>query len=213
MSHRRPVALTVAATTIAALAGGAMLVAPTQPEAAAASAQESEIKAGAYKVDPVHSCVNFKVVYMNSSHFFGRFNEMDGSYLVDPQDTENSYIDLTIKTNSVDTNSDGRNDHMRGGDFFAVRQYPDATFKSTGAAKVDDDTVRFTGDFTLRGVTQEIEIDVDVVGSMQDPRAQTTRSGWITTFNFNRSDYNVSYGLGLLSDDTELTVSMTGLQQ
>lgn len=210
MTTRRHLAMTCTAAT--ALGAGALLLTAQAPQASA-SAQDSTIPTGAYKVDPVHSNVNFRIVYMNSSHFFGRFNEFEGSYLVDPDNTEDSFINLTVKANSVDTNSSGRDDHMRGGDFFAARQYPDATFVSTSATRVDDDTVRFTGDFTLRGVTQEIEIDVDTVGSMQDPRANTNRAGWITTFTFNRSDFNVSYGLGLLSDETELTVSITGLQQ
>lgn len=211
MKHLAPKALTLFAGLAMTVAGGAVLLAPSA-KAGAVVAQD-EIKAGAFKVDPVHSSVNFKIVYMNSSHFFGRFNECDGSYLVDPDDLDNSYIDLTIKTASVDTNSQERDKHMRSGDFFASRQYPEATFVSTGAEKIDDDTILFTGDFTVRGVTNEIEVEVENIGSAQDPRANATRSGWIATVTFDRSDYNVSYGLGLLSDETELTVSMTGLQQ
>ncbi|MEM1424822.1 MAG: YceI family protein [Planctomycetota bacterium] len=213
MPATRTLAMTLSA---AALATGALFLASPATQATGA-AQDSGIKAGAFKVDPLHSNVNFRIVYMNSSHFFGRFNEFEGSYLVDPANADDSYIDITVKTTSVDTNSSGRDEHMRKGDFFASRQFPEATFKSTSAQRVDDDTIRFTGDFTIRGVTNEVTVDVDTVGSMTDRRANNgagaLRAGWITTLTFDRSDYNVTYGLGGLSDETELTISMTGLQQ
>lgn len=209
---RTPKNLTIAAGAVATLAGAALLLAPTSAPAIAQE-QAEQLKEGAFKVDGAHSNVNFSVIYKNSSRFFGRFNKFDGSYLVDPANTDESYIDLIILTGSVDTNSEGRDRHLRQGDFFAARQFPEATFKSTSAERVDEDTVRFTGDFTIRGVTQEIEIDAEVIGSTTDPGSGTTRSGWITTFSFNRSEFNVAYGIPQLSDETELTVSMTGEQQ
>ncbi len=211
MLTTRRLALTTGALSIAAAGLIAALPGAT-PAATAAAQAASGVVPGTFTVDGGHSNVNFRVVYMSSSHFFGRFNSFSGTYLVDVDAPETSFINLTIDTASVDTNSEGRDNHLRNSDFFSARQFPQATFVSTSAEKVDDDTMRFTGDFTLRGVTNEITVDVDTTGEAMDPRRNKTRAGWIASFTFNRSDYNVSYGIPGLSDETELTVSITGLQ-
>ena len=211
MPARSQIAMTL---TAAAVLSGAALVLTTAPATQATNAAiQEDIKPGTFRIDAGHSNVNFRVVYMSSSHFFGRFNDFEGSFLVDPSDVENSYIKLAVMTDSVDTNSERRDSHLTNEDFFFARQFPKATFVSTSAELVDDDTLRFTGDFTLRGVSQEVTVDVDVVGTTQDTRRNATRSGWITTLTFNRSDHNVVYGIPGLSDETELTISITGLQQ
>lgn len=208
---RRPKALSLFAGTALALAGvGALVGALATSEATAANTQEI-VRDGTFTVDPVHSTVFFRVLFKNSSYFFGRFNTVEGSFIVEPQDPDNAYIDLTIKTASVDTNNDDRDKHLRSADFFSARQYPNATFVSTHAEKIDDDTILFTGDLTIRGVSQEIQVEAEKIGDTTD--RGKNRAGWLCTFKFNRSDFNVSYGIPGLSDETELTVSINGTQE
>jgi polyisoprenoid-binding protein YceI len=203
------------AFTAAALVAGvaAFTLAPFPPATAIAQNEGENLPDGAFAIDPVHSSVLFRVVYMDSSHFFGRFDQMSGSFIVDPDNTDDSFINITIPTDSVNSGNTGRDNHLKGEDFFHARRHPEATFVTTSAQRVDDDTVRFTGDFSLRGVTNEVTVDVDVVGQTTDPRANKPRRGWIARWNFDRLDYGVNYSPELLSNDTELIVSITGLQR
>jgi polyisoprenoid-binding protein YceI len=204
--------ITGAALGVAALATAATLFGPFPPTSTA-DAQVEARRGTTFAVDQVHSSVLFSVKYMNSSYFFGRFNEFSGSFLIDPDKPGASFIDITIDATSVDSGHDGRDGHLKGPDFFNTAQYKTATFKSTSAERVDDDTLAITGNFTARGVTNEITVEVDLVGVTTDPRANKMRQGFMCKFTFDRLDYGISYGPQALSADTDMIISITGLEQ
>ena len=83
-----------------------------------------------------------------------------------------------------------RDTHIKGPDFFNAAQFPTATFKSTAVKKVDDKNYEVTGDFTLRGVTKPLTLNLQVIGTGPDPKG-AIRMGWEGTATLKRSDFDV----------------------
>ena len=96
-----------------------------------AGALRSEAPAGTWNVDPVHSSMIFRVKHMNTSYFYGNFNEVTGSITMDDAKPEASSMDLSVKIESLETHNSKRNGHLKSPDFFDAAKYPTATFKST----------------------------------------------------------------------------------
>ena len=172
----------------------------------------ARLSAVEYQVDTVHSSVIFRVKHVGVSYFYGRFNEIKGSFAFDEADPTSLVLDLEIKTESIDTNDKKRDTHLKGPDFFHAKQYKTITFKSTKAEPGEDNTYRVTGDFTLHGVTKSITVDIVHVGSGSGRRGRLL-AGFETSFTIKRSDFGMDYMLGGLGDDIRITVSLEGFRQ
>ncbi|MGH8163941.1 MAG: YceI family protein, partial [Rhodanobacteraceae bacterium] len=116
-----------------------------------------------YKLDPVHSSINFKV-----RHFFsyvtGKFTKFEGTIRVDPDHPEKSSVTATIQAASVDTQNVHRDDDLRSADFFEVAKYPTITFKSKSVKRTGADSGDIIGDLTMHGVTREITLHAKFLG-------------------------------------------------
>lgn len=165
-----------------------------------------------YKVDAAHSTVIFRVKHIGVSYFYGRFNEIKGGFTFDEADPTSLALDVEIKTESIDTNSKKRDDHLKGPDFFHAKQYKTITFKSTKVEQGQDNTFGVTGDLTLHGVTKSITIDVVHVGSGSDSRGRH-HAGFDTSFTIKRSDFGMDYMLGGLGDDIRIMVGLEGVRE
>lgn len=172
----------------------------------------SVAQAAEYKIDPTHSFVEFRIPHLGFSIMDGRFNDISGTFTYDPEAGEAAQaIAVTIPTDSVDTNHAERDKHLRGDDFLAVDEYPEATFKSTGFSGDENGGV-MTGDLTLHGVTKSIEIQVEKVGEGKDPWGGY-RAGFIGTTTIDRSDYGISYDLGPAAETVDMTLMIEGVRQ
>ncbi len=123
---------------------------------------------GTYNLDPSHTQIGFVARHAMVTKVRGRFAEFSGtastkSGLVDPK------IEVTVQVPSISTNDEGRDGHLKSGDFFDAEQYPTITFASTEIAAVADDTLRVTGDLTIKDVTKPVTIDFEYAGAAQDP--------------------------------------------
>ena len=168
-----------------------------------------------YKVDAGHSGVNFTI-----RHFVtntpGRFKDFDGTIKYDKQNPAASSVEFTIKTPSIDTDNDDRDNHLRGGDFFEVEKFPTMTFVSKKVAAKDADTLEVTGDLTIKGVTKPITIPVEVLGTAKTPNGE--KAGFESSFTINRKDYGISWNRvmdsgAVLGDDVKVTVSIEANRQ
>ena len=167
-----------------------------------------------YAVDNMHSSVIFKVGYMGVANFYGRFNEITGEYSIDPDDMSACSLDVTVGVGSVDTNNDDRNKHLRGADFFSAKEFPEMRFVATGFQSMSDGTIEMSGELTLRGVTKDTSATLEWLGDRDDPRGGH-RSGFEAALSITRSDFGVNYGVdnGLLGDEVEITIALTGMRQ
>ena len=159
-----------------------------------------------YKIDPAHSAVTFEIGHLGISTMVGSFKEFEGNFAY-AEDSKSGSASFTIKADSIDTNHDARDKHLRSPDFLDVKQFPSLTFKST---KFDGETL--TGDLTLHGVTKTVSFDVDKVGEGKDPWGGY-RAGFEASAEINRSDFGITYFIPGVSDKTEIDIYVEGIRQ
>jgi len=193
----------------ALLAGGAALAAVSSTTAPASAARAAT--AGEYQVDLVHSNILFQCMHLGVSHQWGRFNDFEGSFTL-ADDPSKSSVSIEVEARSVDTNNGDRDEHLRGPDFFDVKQFPKMTFESTAVEKTGDDTFTVTGDLTLHGVTKSIDIDVTKVGEGTMEKFGT-RAGFNGTFTIDRNDFGVEAYGETLGSDVVMTFAIEGIQK
>ena len=163
-----------------------------------------------YKIDPVHSSINFKV-----RHFFsyvnGSFKKFEGTIHVDPDHPEKSSVTATIDTASIDTRNDKRDEDLRSEHFFDVAKYPTITFKSKSVKQTGADSGDIVGDLTMHGVTKEITLHVKFLGKGKGMGGKAI-SGWqVMPEPIKRSDYGLNWSKmveGTAVVGEEVTVSI-----
>lgn len=144
--------------------------------------------------DVSHSSIQFSVKHMVISHTTGQFNQFDGSVTSTNEDFTDSQIELTIDVNSIDTEDEKRDQHLKASDFFDAEKYPTITFKSTAMKKVEgeEDKYILIGDFTIKDSTKSITLDVTYGGQIKDPWGNT-RAGFQLGGEIDRFDYGLKY--------------------
>lgn len=170
-----------------------------------------------YTIDPSHSQVGFNV-----RHFFsrvpGRFNDFEGSVTFDDKDASKSSVDVTIKTASIYTNNDRRDNHLRSNDFFAADSFPTITFKSTKVTPAGENKFKVDGNLTIRGITKPVTLDASFLGAGNVGQG-TLRAGWEASTTINRKDYNVLWnrvldqGGTMLGDDVAIQLGVEGMKR
>jgi len=185
------------------------------------SVQATEIPGyvtGKWAIDTVHSHVGFTVKHMMVSKVRGQFNIFDGEF-VTADDPLKSSVTARIDLRSIDTNNEQRDNHIRSADFFEVETHPEMTYRSTGIRR-DPDGAGFIidGDLTLRGVTRQVPLELEIEGFGPDPFGGT-RSGFSATGEINRTDFGVSYngpipgGGTVVSEKVQITLDIEAVLQ
>lgn len=166
----------------------------------------------AWNVDKSHSKVGFTVSHMVIVDVDGFFKE----YSVDVKasdDFTDAKVSFEAEVNSIFTNNDKRDAHLKSADFFDAENHPKITFVGKSMKKVDEKNYILTGDFTMRGVTKEIELDVKYKGLINDPWGNT-RAGFGISGEVNRFDYGLQWNKVLetgglvVSEEVELDIDL-----
>lgn len=150
------------------------------------------INAETWKFDKSHTTVGFEVSHMVITSVDGKFKEYDGTVTTDGDNWENAQIEFTAQVNSIDTDNEDRDKHLKSDDFFAAEQFPEMTFVSKSMKKVGDNKYKLTGDLTIRGITKEVTLDVEHNGTVTDPWGNV-RAGFSIEGEINRFDYGLKW--------------------
>jgi len=172
------------------------------------SSAEAEI----YAVDPVHSSNWFRIRHLNVAHFYGRFNELEGTFALSEADPAACAFDIRVKAESIDTHNIDRDKHLKSAEFFDVEKYPLITFKSRNVRRVDSGTLEVTGELTLRGVSKPLTVKLERTGTGRGMRGEH-RAGFETAFEIRRSEFGMTGLMSSLGDDVRLTFSIEGVRQ
>jgi len=173
--------------------------------AATASAQTST-----WKIDPVHSGIEFKVRHLGVSNVHGTFTHPTGIVHLDEKDIVKSSVEATIDATTVTTNETARDNHLKSDAFFNIAKYPTIAFKSTSLSKAGG-KLTLTGDLTLTGVTKSVTLALDGPAPPQtDAKSGMTRSGFSATGTLHRSDFNFGPGFppAAIGNDVEFTIDI-----
>ena len=144
-----------------------------------------------YEIDAVHSSIGFSVRHLMISNVTGNFNDFSGKLLFDENDLTKSSIEIEIKSASINTNNEGRDNHLRAADFFNVEKFPAITFKSSKVEKSGETYVLF-GTFTMHGVSKEISIPFEFIGKIKGPDGKQ-RLGFEGSTKLDRKDFGITW--------------------
>ena len=171
--------------------------------------------ADTYQIDTGHSMVLFRAKHNGVAYNYGRFNEFTGKITMDETDISKSMVEFEVKTASVDTANEKRDQHLRSPDFFSAKQFPVITFKSTKVNMKEgaEDVLEVTGDLELLGVKKSITVDVEITGKGKGRQGESL-IGFESIFTINRSEFGMTYGVGgPVSDAIRLIVSIEAKQE
>ena len=183
-----------------------------QGASAPGTKDKSRVTAGTYAADAGHTMVVWEVDHLGFSKYTGIFGDVTGTLVLDPKNPAASKVDVTIPVSKVTTASAGLTDHLlRAGkdggkpDFFGAAP-ADAKFVSTSVVLDDDgDEAKVTGNLTLNGVTKPVTLDVDFHGAGVGMNKKET-VGFEAETTIKRSDFGISMGIPMVSDEVELEI-------
>ena len=168
--------------------------------------------AAPWSIDADHSNVGFKVRHLMVSNVKGSFEKYSGTVDIDDKDITKSKVAVSIDTNSINTNVQKRDEHLRSAEFFDAAKYPTMTFLSKKVAKAGKDNLKVTGDLTLHGVTRQVVLDVEgLAKESKDPWGNIRRGATATT-KINRKDFglvwNAALETGGVAVGEEITIAL-----
>lgn len=146
-----------------------------------------------WNVDPSHSKVSFSVSHLVISEVDGNFKTFNGSLTTKGTDFANANISFSIDVNSIDTDSEQRDGHLKSEDFFYTEKYSTIEFTSTSFTRKKGDNYKLTGNLTMRGVTKKVTFDVKYGGTIDNDGYGNTKAGFIIKGALNRIDYGVAW--------------------
>lgn len=161
---------------------------------------------GAYRIDPSHTRVSFKINHLGFSYYTGRFDSVEGRLNLDTQTLSRSTLDATVNVNSINLGDSGLEEDLRGDKWFNVIEYPMATFHMTGIERKGNDAATITGDLTILGVTQGVALDAVLIGTGVDPVEGQQVIGFSASGLIHRSDYHLTNLLPMIGNDVILII-------
>ncbi|ART73508.1 MULTISPECIES: YceI family protein [Mycobacteriaceae] len=179
------------------------------------AATATDLTAGTWAIDPVHSSINFSVRHLMVSKVRGSFETFSGAIVVAEDGTPS--VTATIDVNSINTRNEQRDAHVRSADFFDAENHPTATFASTGVRRDGDDYV-VDGDFTLKGVTKPVSLKLEYNG-VNPGMGQGPVAGFEASVVLNRKDFGIDIELPLetggtvVGDKVTITLEIEALKQ
>jgi polyisoprenoid-binding protein YceI len=170
-----------------------------------------------WALDPMHSQVQFKVKHLVISTVIGSFKTFEGELETENDDFTNASISFSLDVNSIDTNQEQRDGHLKSAEFFDAEKYPTISFNSTSFNKSGDDYT-LTGDLTIKDVTKSVTLDVEHGGSAADFYGNT-KAGFDISGKINRKDFGLTWdgvteaGSVVLGSDIKLEISVQFAKQ
>ena len=150
---------------------------------------------GHWDIDPSHSRLGFSTRHAMVSRVRGAFNDVSGSADI-ADDLADSKAEVIIQTASVDTRSEGRDEHLRSADFFDVETYPEIRFVSSAIDEVDEGSYIVTGELTIRDMTKTVSVPLELIGVDTDPFGNL-RAGLEGSRRIDRRDWGVTWNTKL----------------
>jgi len=167
-----------------------------------------ELVNGDWEFDPQHTRIGFSAKHAMVTTVRGAFNEVTGHLHVDTEHPENSWAKVVMKTASVDTRVQQRDDHLRSADFFDAEKWPEITFVSTHIEEVDDRAFGVTGDLTIRDVTKQVMIPLALLG-VETGAYGELRAGFEGSRRLNRRDFGLVWNTPLDSGGVLVSEKIT----
>ncbi|MGV9800322.1 YceI family protein [Mycobacterium sp. NPDC003449] len=175
----------------------------------------TDLTAGTWAIDPVHSSISFSVRHLVVSKVRGAFRDFSGAVVVAEDGTPSVNAEIVI--GSVDTGNEQRDAHLKAADYFDAEKYPTATFRSTGVTAKGDDYV-LDGEFTLHGVTKPVSLELAFNG-VNPGMGHGAVAGFEASVVLNRKDFGIDIDMPLetggavVGDKVTIALEIEALRQ
>jgi len=165
-----------------------------------------------WTIDEAHSNVSFEV-----RHFFtpvsGKFQDYSSQINFDPENLDESSIDVQIMVSSINTDNEKRDGHLQSGDFFNAEKYPQITFKSNKITKNGENKFVAQGKLTIKDITKDVNLPFTLFGIQDQPQKENTKiAGVKIDHSINRNEFNVGTGnwteTAVVGGDVDISIAL-----
>jgi polyisoprenoid-binding protein YceI len=170
-----------------------------------------------YIIDKSHFSIGFLVEHVGYAKTLGMFRDIDGSYIHDVKNKKINDINIVINTDSVFTNDEKRDEHLKSPDFLHVDKYPEMVFKATDI-KINNDETIINGNLTLLGITKPLVLTGKINKIGKYPFGGIIKPyvmGISAKGTIKRSDHAMMYAIkdNLVGDEIELIIEFEARRQ
>lgn len=171
-----------------------------------------------WNLDRSHSGVKFSVSHLVISETEGTFKVFDGTVTSPSTDFNNASINFNVDVNSINTDDDKRDGHLKSDDFFNAEKYPAMKFTSTSFKKVKGNQYALEGNLTIRDVTKKVKLNVVYGGTVKDPWGNI-KAGFKATGKINRKEFGLKWGAvteaggAVVGDEVNMEIKVEFAQQ
>jgi polyisoprenoid-binding protein YceI len=144
-----------------------------------------------WTVDPAHSEITFKVKHLLVSTVTGRFKTFSGSVSAVKPDFSDARVQFEAAVDSISTNNEQRDAHLKTPDFFDASGFPNLTFVSTSITRKAGQEYTVTGDMTIRGTKRRIALDATYNGTARGFEGDV--AGFDITGELNRREFGLRW--------------------
>ena len=175
--------------------------------------------ANTWKLDPSHSEVQFKVKHLMITTVTGYFETFDLEVVTETDEdfTTSSKIEFTANIDTINTNNQQRDTHLKSADFFDAENHPQIKFVGK-EYRADGDEGTMTGDLTIRGTTKTVTVNVEFGGKVVDPYGQT-KAGFTVSGKISRKEFGLTWnavteaGQVVVSDEIKIHAEIQLVKQ
>lgn len=162
-----------------------------------------------WALDPTHSEVQFKVKHLVISTVTGRFKKFHADIEQKGDDFDGAVANFEAEVNSISTNNDDRDGHLKSPDFFHAEEFPRIKFSDLKFNKQSGDVYKLNGKLTIKDVSKDVELDA-TLGGVADDAYGNTKAGFEITGKINRKEFGLTWsavteaGKIVVGDDIKL---------
>lgn len=178
-------------------------------------ASQSVLFGASYSVDQSHSAVGFSVKHMLVTNTKGAFSDFKGTLEWDDTNVNRSKLKGIVKVESINTNNKKRDKHLRSGDFFDAKKYPDIKFETVSITKNTDNRYTAIADLTIKNITKKVTVPLTITPEIPSKGKKVVR-GFIGEFEINRKDFGITWskvvdnGVVVVSDKVKISFEIQG---
>jgi len=149
-----------------------------------------------WAIDPTHSTIEFKTKHLMITTVSGNLKSYEATIETEGEDFTTAKINFSAAIDSITTFNEQRDGHLNSGDFFDAANFPHLTFISSAITATGKDTYEMTGSLTMKGVSNEVKLDVVYEGAAKDPWGNH-KLGFTVTGKINRTLWNLNWNAAL----------------
>lgn len=167
-------------------------------------------------LDPSHSELTFKVKHLMITNVKGEFRKFNA--VIEGDDLSKAKISAVVDAESISTNDEGRDKHLKSADFFDVENHTELLFEGRQLEKTDEDTYKLKGQLKIKGVSRDVVLDVEFGGINKDPWGNE-KAGFSLNGTINRKDFGLNWNAALetggvlVSDEVKISGDLQFVKQ